>query len=280
MSFKPLVIVDGLVQQTASALGDWLTSSPSADNQIFQSTGADAGAWTTDVEGLTSLVVDSLTLDGSTISDSGGTITFGSHLSLAADDRKSFFGAAGDASIYYDGTDLIVNPREVGAGDLNIASDIVLTPVNSMIRANTADGSDDHRIILAGGGAASTTRGAYISVYGADHASVPGGFALVSGIGADILLVNGTVKLNADNQKLMLGAGADASIYYDGTDLIIDPQEVGSGKLDVLGTLQADGYNSADGTAGTTADVAVAKVGGGTRTLHFKNGLYTGYTDS
>jgi hypothetical protein len=61
--------------------------------------------------------------------------------------------------------------------------------------------------------------------------------------------------------------------------MVINPKEVGSGILDVLGTLQTDGYNSADGTAGATADVAT-DYGGGTRTLHFKNGLYTGYTDS
>ncbi len=39
-------------------------------------------------------------------------------------------------------------------------------------------------------------------------------------------------------------------------------------------------HQSSDGTKGATADVAVAKVGGGTRTLHYKDGLYTGYTDS
>ncbi len=44
--------------------------------------------------------------------------------------------------------------------------------------------------------------------------------------------------------------------------------------------LQSNGYKSSDGTVGATEDVAVAKVGGGTRTLHFKCGLYTGYTDS
>ena len=33
-------------------------------------------------------------------------------------------------------------------------------------------------------------------------------------------------------------------------------------------------------SGGVTADVAVAKVGGGTRTLHFVNSKYTGYTDS
>lgn len=44
--------------------------------------------------------------------------------------------------------------------------------------------------------------------------------------------------------------------------------------------IEFDNLKSSDGTAGVTANVAVAKVGGGTRTLHFKNGLYTGYTDS
>jgi hypothetical protein len=40
-------------------------------------------------------------------------------------------------------------------------------------------------------------------------------------------------------------------------------------------------YTPATGVITTrTADVAVAKVGGGTRTLHFAAGLYTGYTDS
>jgi len=48
----------------------------------------------------------------------------------------------------------------------------------------------------------------------------------------------------------------------------------------VNGTMQASGYKSSDGTPGATEDVDVAKAGGGTRTLHFKNGLYTGYTDS
>ncbi|HLE74915.1 MAG TPA: hypothetical protein VI864_02595 [Candidatus Bathyarchaeia archaeon] len=33
-------------------------------------------------------------------------------------------------------------------------------------------------------------------------------------------------------------------------------------------------------SGGVTADVPVAKVGGGTRTLHFVNSKYTGYTDS
>jgi hypothetical protein len=46
------------------------------------------------------------------------------------------------------------------------------------------------------------------------------------------------------------------------------------------GGITASDYKSSYGASGLTADVAVAKVGGGTRTLHFQNGLYVGYTDS
>lgn len=93
--------------------------------------------------------------------------------------------------------------------------------------------------------------------------------------------VNGNWRIGNDNSRLVFGTGNDASIYYDGTNLVVNPKVVGAGILDILGTLQTDGYNAADGTAGATADVAVDQPGGaGTRTLHFKSGLYTGYTDS
>jgi len=48
----------------------------------------------------------------------------------------------------------------------------------------------------------------------------------------------------------------------------------------ILQKLENGRYVSQDGTKGATANVAAAKVGGGTRTLHFKDGLYTGHTDS
>ncbi len=43
-----------------------------------------------------------------------------------------------------------------------------------------------------------------------------------------------------DNVKALFGTGSDASIYYDGTDMIIDPKEVGSGVVDVQGALDVD----------------------------------------
>jgi hypothetical protein len=53
-----------------------------------------------------------------------------------------------------------------------------------------------------------------------------------------------------------------------------------AGAITFNGGITASDYKSSYGTSGLTADVAVAKVGGGTRTLHFQNGLYVGYTDS
>jgi len=45
------------------------------------------------------------------------------------------------------------------------------------------------------------------------------------------------VRIPTDNGSLVFGAGQDASIYYDGTDLIINPKLVGSGVLKVLGDI-------------------------------------------
>lgn len=52
---------------------------------------------------------------------------------------------------------------------------------------------------------------------------------------------DGTISLNLDNQKLKFGLGEDASMTYDGTNFIINPKEVGSGYLSVLGNLIVDG---------------------------------------
>lgn len=37
------------------------------------------------------------------------------------------------------------------------------------------------------------------------------------------------IRIDADSKKLYLGEGQDASIYYDGTDLIVNPKDTGSG---------------------------------------------------
>jgi hypothetical protein len=61
-------------------------------------------------------------------------------------------------------------------------------------------------------------------------------------VGVNVLLPNqklhvgGNIKVD-DNNKFVAGTGNDALIYYDGTDLIIDPDFVGSGELKIDGGL-------------------------------------------
>ena len=72
----------------------------------------------------------------------------------------------------------------------------------------------------------------------------------------------GNLQLNLDNQKIVLGTGQDATIYYDGTDLIIDPDVVGTGGVRIGGklindsTLRLKGYTVATLPAGVQGDTA------------------------
>jgi hypothetical protein len=92
------------------------------------------------------------------------------------------------------------------------------------------------------------------------------------------LEIDGNLFLNGDNDKIYLGAGKDASIYYDATNLVINPKEVGSGILDIAGVLQTDGYNSSDGSAGMTDTRNFDDGDGNAHAVTIKNGLITGWT--
>ena len=52
----------------------------------------------------------------------------------------------------------------------------------------------------------------------------------------DYFRINDDVLL-PDNEALKLGTGVDASLYYDGTDMIINPKVVGTGVLKILGDI-------------------------------------------
>lgn len=69
---------------------------------------------------------------------------------------------------------------------------------------------------------------------------------------------SGNLQLNLDNQKLLWGGGQDASIYYDGTDMFVNPKEVGTGTLKVLGDITLSTFNLITDTSTGT------KIGTGT----------------
>lgn len=93
-------------------------------------------------------------------------------------------------------------------------------------------------------------------------------------------VINAQLSTDSDFLKVLFGAGDDASIYYDGSNLILDSQEVGSGdfvfmngdvgvgtsspgaKLDVNGDLKIDGnWLLQSETEGGTDRLTVKSVG-------------------
>jgi len=64
-------------------------------------------------------------------------------------------------------------------------------------------------------------------------------------------------RYDTDNVSLTLGAAEDASVYYDGTNLLINPKLVGTGYLGVLGSLKTDGGRIVNTTRVTTTYTAL-----------------------
>ena len=153
--------------------------------------------------------------------------------------------------------------------------------------SNTGVGYNTGRGITYGSG--NTILGA--SVTGLD-AGLTNNIILANGTGAIKAQHDGTdwsltgnVKLIADNQKLLFGAGDDASITYNGTNLIINPKEVGTGIVDVLGNIKAvevlGKHKTNDGTsavANGTYTMGIGTTINGTITI--KDGLITALTEA
>ena len=207
------------------------------------------------------------------------------------------FGTAGDATIEYNGTNLIVNPDAVGSGALVVEGPADLegyTVVGNGSALNT-----NHTLLVtrpfttSGFGSQLLVRGSMVVDSGtsnAAHAQIgQTGFASISlnsgGVhpvvatlilaepniiettgtvttaatvyienapseGDDnyALLVNageshfgGNITFN-DNINAVFGTGGDATIDYNGTNLIVNPDAVGSGALVVEGQIDIEGY--------------------------------------
>lgn len=198
----------------------------------------------------------------------------GGHLHFLTDNGKAFFGAGSDASIYYDGTDMSFNSQEVGSGKFKFLNGILNVEVNDQAPTSSAifDSADIQvedttvsRVYILGGtqsdlffddaGAAANSQ--MIQLLNND-----GVFSLVSyndnsTINTTIfetLHAGGEFRLPNDSQKLLLGAGQDASIYYTGSHLTIDTAEVGSGSLIVPSgkfQIDSDGDTRVSGATGS-----------------------------
>ena len=90
----------------------------------------------------------------------------------------------------------------------------------------------------------------------------------------------GTESLDFDdNQQVKFGTGGDSEIYYNGTDLQINPKVVGTGRVNIIGSLQATDYYSGDGSQGLSATYTFGGgASGDVAQMTFKDGLLTAVT--
>lgn len=93
----------------------------------------------------------------------------------------------------------------------------------------------------------------------------------VDNIGTQMFTIDSgmDLRIDSDNEKIILGEGQDSSIYYDGTHLNINPAEVGSGDLKVSTDLEVLGHDVVVGSSGSNVD----------NSLHFEGQGHAMYID-
>lgn len=142
------------------------------------------------------------------------------------DNNTIRFGTAGDATIYYDGTNLILNPDVVGAGKVSI---------NGAYTLPNTDGTANYILKTDGAGSVSwqpDTGGA--GSPGGSSTEIQYNNAGAFGGSTGLHWLSGTSEFQFDDNILAsFGTGSDATIYYDGADLIVTPNVVGTGELHV-----------------------------------------------
>lgn len=121
-------------------------------------------------------------------------------------------------------------------------------------------GVDSLSVLLEGTITDFTNYGLYITGWGsADVIDAVGGTHDSKAIMCD----GGDWALRNDDSKILVGTGDDAGIYFDATDLIIDPDIVGSGIVKIGATaddtIDAGAYKVA-GTAGTNFNGKVTNI--------------------
>lgn len=70
-----------------------------------------------------------------------------------------------------------------------------------------------------------------------------------SGTPLTYIEADGEIVIDQDSKAIKFGADQDATILYDGTNLVVDPKAVGSGYLDLTGGLKVDSITNDTGLA-------------------------------
>lgn len=203
-----------------------------------------------------------------------------------------FIGAGGQALSHTTGNEAYYNTSLGKTALLSVTTGL----------ANTAFGRDSLRDLTTASQCTAVGSNALADLISGDKNTAVGygslGFITTGDFNVAIGYLTGRYLANGSDRNLTprlsayIGYNARASIASQENEIVIGSNAIGNGSNTitlgsssttdtyVTGIVHADGYKSSDGSTGATASVAVAKVGGGTRTLNFKNGLYIDYTDS
>lgn len=144
-------------------------------------------------------------------------------------------------------------------GGLTLASHIVFDITPFSIKADTSDAADNSALTLTGAGSATYTRGAYIALFGNEHATDPGQLVLLAGdIAGGTITIETTatepIKFYTDNTRRWdITSEGNIVPYVDGTyDIgssanqvdVIFSQELRSHDTDlVIRTIGANGIS-------------------------------------
>jgi hypothetical protein len=135
-------------------------------------------------------------------------------IAIDANSKKLYFGSAQNASICYDGSDLIISSQDSGFGVIKLANSTQIGDGSLLVFGTDADFSLSYN-------------------QGNDELAL-----------SHLSVFTGDFAIKSDIMRLMFGASSDASIYYDGTNLVINPKEIGSGYVDVQGGLEVEDGSS------------------------------------
>lgn len=181
------------------------------------------------------------------------TIDANRDIHIPADSKKLYFGAGDDASIYYDGTDLWINPQEVGTGNVMIGDGADLEITNGRIAFNDGatgniiiqnDGGNCDIVIGSGNTYANQTVniGSDASTYGSQgvaigHKSNAGATSVAVGAGARVRYDTNSVAVGENSGRTYSGGGRFTIVgqnmpagrtdaYYTGIGSLITPSDV------------------------------------------------------
>lgn len=202
---------------------------------------------------------------------------------LNTDSLKLFFGAGNDASIYYNGNHMYINPKEVGSGYLYVSGD--LRPDAMTVAYYSIAGT-----------------GAYIHLYNQRYAGTKGVvmYGYTPGRSRVTIGQKGykdatfTLAADEDSDNLRIRRKWDGASTYSEAGALLKLERVITNMtaengnyieaddvfvLDKDGVIQAAGYKSSDGSPGITQVISILDGDAvTTHSLTFKNGLLTAYS--